>query len=81
MVPDQFCLLWTPRAQVVTWGGSSSGLNLHVVLWPTLAGTFVLAVVVGLACNRYCSRRRGGRAASGVSLPPITDTFGRCAVG
>ncbi|KXZ47397.1 hypothetical protein GPECTOR_35g835 [Gonium pectorale] len=65
--------------QVVSLDGRGGGVNPHVVVWPTLAGTAMLAVVLGFACSRYCRRRRGGRTTA--SLPPLSDAFGRLWAG
>ncbi|GFR43605.1 hypothetical protein Agub_g4702 [Astrephomene gubernaculifera] len=60
--------------RVVTLRAGGGAPSVHAVVWPTLAGTAVLAVAVGWACRRYWGRRRGRQCPS---LPPITDALGR----
>ncbi|GLI58869.1 hypothetical protein VaNZ11_000638 [Volvox africanus] len=62
------------QRQVVVLDDQMRGINPHAVVWPTLAVTALLALALGVACRRYCGRRR---ARLGVSLPPITDALGR----
>ncbi len=56
-------------------GGGRGGSRLHVVLWPTLGGSLLLATAVGLGCWGWARRRR---RRAGERLPPLTDAFKRC---
>lgn len=58
--------------QLVPLHGRDGDLNVHAIVWPTLTGTLVLAVVVALGCGRYCRRRRRLRA----GLPAMVDAPG-----
>lgn len=58
--------------QVVSLPGHARDLNVHAIVWPTIAGTMLLAVAVAFSCGRYCKRRRR-QAAMAMALPPIMD--------
>ncbi|GIL70370.1 hypothetical protein Vretimale_3538 [Volvox reticuliferus] len=62
------------QRQVVVLDDQMRGINPHAVVWPTLGVTALLALALGIACRRYCRRRR---ARMGLSLPPISDALGR----
>lgn len=64
------------QRQVVVLEDSGGGVNLNVVVWPTLGGTVLLAILLGFVCRGFCRRRRA--RLEGIALPPITDTLGRC---
>lgn len=66
------------QEQLITLSPSDAGPNLHAILWPTLAGSLVLGLLLLLSWHRWggggglCCRRRAGH---GHGMPPATDGF------